>query len=109
MLPDKKLIFQAFCTNKLIFKVSISVHFHFMVPSENLTVEIFILIRIDRFNWSIFAALIQHVLSAIIFTNVSKVELGKILNFFETHDIISTIWVDNRVLWVWPNIGPFRP
>ena len=48
-------------------------------------------------------------LSAIIFTNVSKVELGKLLNFFETHDIISTIWVDNRVLWVWPNIGPFRP
>ena len=48
-------------------------------------------------------------LSAIIFTNVSKVELGKLVNFFETHDIISTIWVDNRVLWVWPNIGPFRP
>ena len=48
-------------------------------------------------------------LSAIIFTNVSKVEMGKILNLFETHDIISTIWVDNRVLWVWPNIGPFRP
>ena len=48
-------------------------------------------------------------LSAIIFTNVSKVEMGKILDFFETHDIISTIWVDNRVLWVWPNIGPFRP
>ena len=36
-----------------------------------------------------------NLLSAIIFTNVSKVEMGKILNLFETHDIISTIWVDN--------------
>ena len=33
-------------------------------------------------------------LSAIFFTNESKVELGKILNIFETHDIISAIWVD---------------
>ena len=32
-----------------------------MVPSEILTVEGFILIRIDRFNWSIFPTLIQHV------------------------------------------------
>ena len=30
-------------------------------------------------------------LSAIIFTKVSKVEMGQIIIFFETHDIISTI------------------
>ena len=31
-------------------------------------------------------------LSAIIFNNVAKLETGKILNFFETHDIVSTVW-----------------